>query len=156
MTENATPLDSIARFEPTIVEDSYGDPVGEMVKAHRGDWIKFSDAVEFFSETPDLKALAVYLDRMTITGRTIGDIRRSLFHPFDCPWNAAVRDMTAEREQRYPPPKPPKVETYIVKCNYCTFSFPVLMDATAPEKMTTQALAHEKVCPGRAPPEESK
>lgn len=48
--ENAKPLDGITRFEPTIVEDGDGDPVGEMVKAYLGDWIKFSDARQYLSE----------------------------------------------------------------------------------------------------------
>ncbi len=39
-----------------------------------------------------------YLDGLTITSNNIGDIRRSLFLPFDCEWNRIVRDETAKRE----------------------------------------------------------
>jgi hypothetical protein len=42
--------------------------------------------------------LRAYLDTLTITGDNIGDIRRSLFMPWDSPWNGWVRDETAERE----------------------------------------------------------
>ncbi len=41
-----------------------------------------------------------YLDTLTITGDTIGDLRRLLFMPWDSAWNGWVRDETASREQR--------------------------------------------------------
>jgi NTP pyrophosphatase (non-canonical NTP hydrolase) len=40
-----------------------------------------------------------YLDTLTITGDTIGEIRRSLFVPWASEWNGWVRDETAAREQ---------------------------------------------------------
>lgn len=46
--------------------------------------------------------LRTYLDGLTITGDNIGDIRRSLFMPFDSAWNGIVRDETAKREQATP------------------------------------------------------
>lgn len=42
--------------------------------------------------------LRTYLDTLTITGDTIGDIRRRLFMPWDSEWNGWVRDETASRE----------------------------------------------------------
>lgn len=44
--------------------------------------------------------LRVYLDTLSITGDNIGDIRRSLFVPWESSWNGWVRDETAAREQR--------------------------------------------------------
>jgi hypothetical protein len=46
------------------------------------------------------REMRAYLDTLTITGDTIGDIRRSLFVPWDSAWNGWVRDDTAEREKR--------------------------------------------------------
>ena len=46
------------------------------------------------------KELLAYLDTLTITGENIGDVRRSLFMPWDSAWNGIVRDETAERENR--------------------------------------------------------
>lgn len=43
--------------------------------------------------------LRQHLDTMTITGENIGDIRRSLFVPWDSAWNGIVRDETAQRER---------------------------------------------------------
>jgi hypothetical protein len=43
--------------------------------------------------------LRVYLDTLTITSDNIGDIRRSLFVPWDSAWNGIVRDETAARER---------------------------------------------------------
>ena len=42
--------------------------------------------------------LRVYLNTLTITSENIGDIRRSLFFPWDSAWNEMVRDETAARE----------------------------------------------------------
>lgn len=39
-----------------------------------------------------------YLDGLDITSDNIADIRKSLCLPFDCKWNAIVRDQTAARE----------------------------------------------------------
>lgn len=50
--------------------------------------------------------LRAWLDTVAITSDNIGDIRRSLFFPWDSKWNAAVRDETAERENRPLPPPP--------------------------------------------------
>jgi hypothetical protein len=44
-----------------------------------------------------------YLDSITITSDNIGEIRRSLFMPFECGWNGWVRDETANRENIVPP-----------------------------------------------------
>jgi len=41
-----------------------------------------------------------YLDTLTITSDTIGDIRRSLLMPWDSAWNGVVRDETAKRERK--------------------------------------------------------
>lgn len=49
-----------------------------------------------------LREMQAYLDTLTITGDNIGDIRRSLFMPFDSAWNGLVRDETAEREGLLP------------------------------------------------------
>ena len=43
--------------------------------------------------------LRAYLDTLTITGDNIGDIRRSLFVPWESAWNGWVRDETAARER---------------------------------------------------------
>jgi hypothetical protein len=48
---------------------------------------------------PELRA---YLDRQTITGDTIGDIRARCFVPWDSEWNSIVRDETAQRELASP------------------------------------------------------
>ena len=45
-----------------------------------------------------LRELRAYLDALIITGENIGDIRRSLFMPWDSEWNGRVRDETAVRE----------------------------------------------------------
>ena len=45
-----------------------------------------------------LRELRVYLDTQVITGDTIGDLRRSLFMPWDSMWNGWVREETAKRE----------------------------------------------------------
>ena len=44
------------------------------------------------------REMRVYLDAQVITGDTIGDIRRSLFVPWESAWNGWVRDETAARE----------------------------------------------------------
>lgn len=44
--------------------------------------------------------LRAWLDKQTITSDNIGDIRRSLFMPWDSLWNGWVRDDTATRENR--------------------------------------------------------
>lgn len=46
-----------------------------------------------------LPELQAYLDTLTITGDTIGDIRRECFMPWDSEWNGIVRDETAKRER---------------------------------------------------------
>jgi hypothetical protein len=43
--------------------------------------------------------LRAYLDTLTITGDTIGDIRRRCFVPWESEWNGIVRDETAKRER---------------------------------------------------------
>lgn len=43
--------------------------------------------------------LVAYLDTLSITSDTIGDIRRSLFLPWDGHWNGWVREETAAREK---------------------------------------------------------
>lgn len=48
----------------------------------------------------DRLALRAHLDGVTVTSENIGDIRRSLFLPFDSAWNGLVRDETAKREGR--------------------------------------------------------
>lgn len=54
----------------------------------------------------DLKQeLCQWLDKQIINGETIGDIRRSLFVPWDSEWNGVVRDETAKRELSVPEPK---------------------------------------------------
>lgn len=55
-----------------------------------------------------LREMQAYLGRLTITGDNIGDIRRSLFMPFDSSWNGLVRDETAKRELPAPPFAPSK------------------------------------------------
>lgn len=47
-----------------------------------------------------LLELRAWLDTQTITSDNIGDIRRSLFFPWDSKWNGWVRDETAERENK--------------------------------------------------------
>lgn len=46
--------------------------------------------------------LCHWLDRQSITSENIGDIRRSLFLPWDSEWNSLVRDETATRENKQP------------------------------------------------------
>ena len=46
--------------------------------------------------------LALSLDPLVINSDNIGGIRRSLFLPVDCVWNAMVRELTAERENKPP------------------------------------------------------
>jgi len=41
-----------------------------------------------------------YINAQKITSENIGDIRRSLFMPFDSEWNGLVRDLTAEKENQ--------------------------------------------------------
>jgi hypothetical protein len=50
-----------------------------------------------------LPELQAYLDTLTITGDTIGDIRRACFVPWDSQWNGIVRDETAQREKASAP-----------------------------------------------------
>ena len=45
-----------------------------------------------------LKELSTYLDTLFITGDNIGQIRASLFMPWESEWNGLVRDETARRE----------------------------------------------------------
>jgi hypothetical protein len=45
------------------------------------------------------RELRAYLDTLVITGDNIGEVRRSLFVPWDSAWNSVVRDETARREQ---------------------------------------------------------
>lgn len=42
--------------------------------------------------------LGDYLDKLVITNENIGEVRRSLFFPWECEWNGLVRDETAVRE----------------------------------------------------------
>lgn len=44
--------------------------------------------------------LRQWLETQTITGDTIGDIRRACFVPWDSRWNGLVRDETASREKK--------------------------------------------------------
>lgn len=44
--------------------------------------------------------LSTYLDTLEITSENVGDIRRSIFVPWDSEWNALVRDETAKRETK--------------------------------------------------------
>ncbi len=56
---------------------------------------------------PLVQELRDWLDRQTITGGSIGDIRRACFMPWDGTWNGIVRDETAKRERSSaltPPP----------------------------------------------------
>lgn len=48
------------------------------------------------------RELSAYLDQCVITSENIGDIRWSLFVPWDSAWNGIVRDETASRENRSP------------------------------------------------------
>jgi hypothetical protein len=41
-----------------------------------------------------------YINTLVITSDNVGDIRRSLFMPYDCKWNGWIRDMTAELENK--------------------------------------------------------
>ena len=60
--------------------------------------------------------MRAYLDAQIVTSENIGDIRRSLFLPWDSLWNGWVRDETAARENRVsasrvdPVPPPPHQE----------------------------------------------
>jgi hypothetical protein len=54
------------------------------------------------------QAVFLYLNTLVITSDNIGDIRRSLFMPFDCKWNGWVRDMTAELENKSSCAAPPE------------------------------------------------
>lgn len=54
--------------------------------------------------------LCAWLDSQAITSENIGDIRRSLFVPWDSLWNGIVRDETAKREKEAQPPQPPQAE----------------------------------------------
>lgn len=56
--------------------------------------------------------LRVYLDTLHIGGDNIGDIRRSLFVPWESQWNGWVRDETAHREGR--PPAAEKLQRWMV------------------------------------------
>ncbi len=47
-----------------------------------------------------LLELRAHLDTLTITSDTIGDLRRSLFMPWNSQWNGWVLDETASRENR--------------------------------------------------------
>jgi hypothetical protein len=52
------------------------------------------------AETMNLRhELGIYLDTLVITGDNIGEIRRSLFMPWDSAWNGIVREVTAQRER---------------------------------------------------------
>lgn len=46
------------------------------------------------------KQMTAYLDALQITSENIGDIRRSMFMPFDSEWNGIVREETAARENK--------------------------------------------------------
>lgn len=50
------------------------------------------------------REMRAYLDTLTIHGDNIGEIRRSLFVPWDSQWNGWVRDETAIRECKLPAP----------------------------------------------------
>lgn len=47
-----------------------------------------------------LRELRTYLDSIPITSDTIGNLRRSLFVPWESQWNGWVRDETAARENK--------------------------------------------------------
>jgi hypothetical protein len=49
------------------------------------------------------REMCAYLDTLTITGLNIGEIRRSLFVPWDSLWNDWVREDTAARETSFDP-----------------------------------------------------
>lgn len=49
--------------------------------------------------------LCAYLDALDITSENIGDLRRSLFLPWDSSWNSLVRDETARREGKLHEPR---------------------------------------------------
>jgi hypothetical protein len=52
------------------------------------------------NNTTLVKELRIWLDSQLITSDNIGDIRCSLFLPWDSEWNSIVRDETATRENR--------------------------------------------------------
>lgn len=56
-------------------------------------------AAQGAAETAMQQELRAYLDTLAIDSHNIGDIRRSLFVPWESAWNALVRDETAERER---------------------------------------------------------
>jgi hypothetical protein len=45
--------------------------------------------------------LCKWLDTLHITGKNIGEIRRSCFVPWDSKWNSYVREETANRESPF-------------------------------------------------------
>jgi hypothetical protein len=69
------------------------DKIMQMVEAG----ITFEE--QTVKELPLEVQMTTYLDSLDITSDNIGDIRRSLFMPFDCNWNSWVRDETAKRER---------------------------------------------------------
>lgn len=48
----------------------------------------------------DTFKLRQYLDGIEVTSQNIGEVRRRLFHPWECAWNGIVRDETAVSENR--------------------------------------------------------
>jgi len=52
--------------------------------------------IDFYLETE----LKNYLSSIKVTSDNIGDIRRSLFVPWNSKWNGLVRDVSAELENK--------------------------------------------------------
>ncbi len=50
--------------------------------------------------------MIAYLEGIAVTSENIGNIRRSLFMPFECKWNGYVRDATAAYENKSSQPAP--------------------------------------------------
>jgi NTP pyrophosphatase (non-canonical NTP hydrolase) len=73
-----------------------------------GAWqpMEADDLRSRLSPPREVVELRAYLDTLIITSDNIGDIRRSLFFPWDSRWNGWVRDETAARENVTLPASP--------------------------------------------------
>ena len=74
--------------------------INEAASLHRkGEMSHHQKSILVDRDAELLIELRQYLDAQVITGDTIGDIRRSLFVPWNSQWNGWVRDETAAREK---------------------------------------------------------
>lgn len=77
--------------------ERYEDPVAVEIISQRDTKIAALEA-EVMELRKDRSEFINWLLHQNITPENIGNIRRQCFMPYDCSWNAFVRDETAARE----------------------------------------------------------